>query len=279
MRLRALGWAVAGASALAVLWTVYALHLAGRPLWALGVLVFGALALHVYTTSSSLAWRYLFPGVAGMLLFVAFPLVYTVQIGFTNYSSAHLLERERARAYLLEQFEVDASTVRPFTLHAQGDAVRLVLGAPPAAAPAGEVLLSPPLRLPAAGTLAAEPLRMQAGPAPDTPALSLREVIQRRDALQGLRLALPDGTVLAYAGLRDYACGRTTPTARSRSAPAAPSTAPTSRRATSRPNRVSACCRASRSGWAGPTTRACCSMRISAARSWRSSCGRWPLPA
>ena len=129
----ALGWVVAGASALAVLWTVYTLHLAGRPLWAVGVLVFGALALHVYTTSSSLAWRYLFPGVAGMLLFVAFPLVYTVQIGFTNYSSAHLLERERARAYLLEQIEVDESTVRPFTLHAEGDAVRLVLGAPASA--------------------------------------------------------------------------------------------------------------------------------------------------
>jgi maltose/maltodextrin transport system permease protein len=220
-----LGWAVAGASALAVLWTVYSLHLAGRPLWAVGVLVFGALALHVYTTSSSLAWRYLFPGVAGMLLFVAFPLVYTVQIGFTNYSSAHLLERERARAYLLEQLEVDESTVRPFTLHAQGDAVRLVLGAPagppageppagaagspPPAAPAGDVLLSPPLRLPAAGTrgspLPAEPLRMESGPAPATPALTLREVIQRRDALLGLRLALPDGTVLAYTGLREFA--------------------------------------------------------------------------
>jgi maltose/maltodextrin transport system permease protein len=213
MRARALGWAVAGVSALAVLWTVYSLHLAGRPLWAVGVLVFGALALHVYTTSSSLAWRYLFPGVAGMLLFVAFPLVYTVQIGFTNYSSAHLLERERARAYLLEQFEVDESTVRPFTLHAQGDEVRLVLGAPlgaPAgastvAAPAGDVLLSPPLRLAAAGAPPAEPLRMQAGPAPATAPLSLREVIQRRDALQGLRLALPDGTVLAYAGLREFA--------------------------------------------------------------------------
>ena len=204
----ALGWAVAGLSALAVLWTVYSLHLAGRPLWAVGVLVFGALALHVYTTSTSLAWRYLFPGVAGMLLFVAFPLLYTVQIGFTNYSSAHLLERERARAYLLEQLEVEEASVLPFALHAQGDAVRLVLGPPPGAPP-GEALLSPPLRLPVAGMRGdpppAEPVRMQPADAPTTPALSLREVIQRRDALMALRLALPDGTVLAYTGLREFA--------------------------------------------------------------------------
>jgi ABC-type sugar transport system permease subunit len=52
---------------------------------------------------AELAWKYLFPGVAGMLLFVAFPLLYTVQIGFTNYSSSNLLEEERARAYLLDQ--------------------------------------------------------------------------------------------------------------------------------------------------------------------------------
>ena len=43
-----------------------------------------------------------------MLLFVAFPLLYTVQIGFTNYSSSNLLTQEaRARGYLLEQAVVD----------------------------------------------------------------------------------------------------------------------------------------------------------------------------
>ena len=31
-----------------------------------------------------LAWKYLFPGVAAMLLFVAFPLVYTMQNGVTT---------------------------------------------------------------------------------------------------------------------------------------------------------------------------------------------------
>lgn len=240
----ALGWAFAAAVALTLLWSVYGLYLAGRPLVASAVLVLGALALHVYTTSTSLAWKYLFPGVAAMLVFIAFPLAYTVQLSFTNYSSAHLLERERAEAYLLEQHEVDEATVRPFTLHRQGEALQLVLGAPaPAGTAGGESggaggagrptpLVSPLLRAGGAGgtfdaaatgaagpiattggagaagpnrTASGTPVRLQPGTAPSSPALTLREVLQHRDALMALRLALPDGTELAYAGVREFA--------------------------------------------------------------------------
>ena len=71
------------------------------------------------------AWRYLFPGVLAMLLFVAFPLVYTVQIGFTNYSASNLLSEDRARGYLLEQADVSEARAYGFSLHAPGaDAAR-----------------------------------------------------------------------------------------------------------------------------------------------------------
>ena len=75
---------------LALLWLAFALNARGRPLWAVAALAIGGVALYVYLSARTLAWRYLFPGVAAMLAFVAFPLVYTVQIGFTNYSSANL---------------------------------------------------------------------------------------------------------------------------------------------------------------------------------------------
>jgi maltose/maltodextrin transport system permease protein len=70
---------------------------------------------------SAQAWRYLFPGVAGMLLFVAFPLLFTMQIGFTNFSSNNLLSQERAREYLLEQTAPDQAGTLGFTLHPDGD--------------------------------------------------------------------------------------------------------------------------------------------------------------
>ena len=91
-----LKWSLVAAAALALLWTVFGLYLSGRAPWAAGLLAFGSVAIWVYASSRTLAAKYLFPGVAGMLVFIALPLVYTVQIGFTNYSSAHLLEEDRA---------------------------------------------------------------------------------------------------------------------------------------------------------------------------------------
>ena len=55
-----------------------------------------------------------------MLLFVAFPLLYTVQIGFTNYSSTHLLSETRVREYLLDQVDAVEDQVLAYSLHADG---------------------------------------------------------------------------------------------------------------------------------------------------------------
>ena len=160
---------IAALAGLALLWLVFNLWAAGQPLVAVGVLAFGSAALVVYGTATSVAWKYLFPGVAGMLIFVAFPLVYTMQIGFTNYSSSHLLTQDRARAYLLEQTEVDEATLRPYALHREGQALRLVLQPGDAG---GETLVSPPW-VPGQGNGAPLTLSPGAAPAaaPDVPVL------------------------------------------------------------------------------------------------------------
>jgi maltose/maltodextrin transport system permease protein len=198
-----LGLGIGALAALALLWFVFGLYTAGQPMVAIGVLIFGAAAITIYATATSVAWKYLFPGVAGMLLFVAFPLFYTVQIGFTNYSSNNLLSLERARNYLLEQKVIDEDRALPFTLHAEGNAVRLQLRLPETNGGASTTLLSPPLtaRAPAA------PMAMlpAAADAATGPALSLRDVIRWRDALSAVQLKLPDGSVVGYAGLREFA--------------------------------------------------------------------------
>jgi len=200
-----LGGLVVGLAALALLWLVFSLWMAGQALVAVGALAFGSAALVIYGTATSLAWKYLFPGVAGMLLFVAFPLAYTVQIGFTNYASAHLLSEARSRQYLLDQSLVDEARARPYTLHAEGGAWRVRLGAGEAG---GEPLLSPPLNL-AAATAAAAPVAMApetatAGGAALGPALDLKALIAQREGLQRLTLQLPSGETVQYAGLREF---------------------------------------------------------------------------
>ncbi len=206
--MKALNLAVGGLAALALLWFVFGLYTAGQPLVALGVLLFGASAIFIYATATTVAWKYLFPGVAGMLLFVAFPLLYTVQIGFTNYSSSNLLEQSRSRQYLLDQTVVDEAKSRPFTLHAEGAGYRLklvardVVGNPSAE----EALLSPLLTLqaPAADAPSAPVAMAPMGTTTLGPALGLRDVVALRDGLLPLQLKLPDGSSLQYAGLREF---------------------------------------------------------------------------
>jgi maltose/maltodextrin transport system permease protein len=198
-----LQWAIAGLVGLALLWLVFSLWMAGRPLVALGALVFGGSALYVYGTAASVAWKYLYPGIAGMLLFVAFPLVYTVQIGFTNYSSNNLLEFERARQYLLDQTRVDDSRALAYSVHRSPAGLRLKLV--PLEGAGGPSYVTPPLD-PAAAA-AAGPVSLLAADAatPLGEALNLRETIALRGLLMQLQLRLPDaGAVMRYAGLREF---------------------------------------------------------------------------
>jgi maltose/maltodextrin transport system permease protein len=195
---------------LALLWMIFTLFTAGQPLVAIGVMIFGGTALAIYGTAKSLAWRYLFPGVAGMLLFVAFPLLYTVQIGFTNYSSANLLEFERARDFLLSQTIADEAQAYDMTVHAEGSLHRLMLTA--RNDDARLVTRAIDLRTLNPSNASPEPVRpelveglRQAQPERDKSALALRDVIALRNSLQALKLQTPDGKTLSYAGLREFA--------------------------------------------------------------------------
>jgi len=199
-----IGKGIVGLAALALLWMVFGLWTAAQPLAAVGLMALGGSALYVYGTAQSVAWKYLFPGIVGMLVFVAFPLLYTVQIGFTNYSSSNLLDFERSRAYLLDQSSVDEAQARTFTLHAEGNAHRLKLMPPEGQS--GDALLTPPLQLKGAAPAAAVPLQPQGAVAVGEP-LNLRELISHREALMALQLQLPaeqGGAVIRYAGLREF---------------------------------------------------------------------------
>src|SRR6188474_2578196 len=110
-----------------VLLVVFQLYISGSPL--LAAVSGGGLALTwlVYTSRRSYAYRYLFPGAAALALFVVLPLIYTMWIGFTNYSSSNLLSFDRATEVLLDE-TYQRDTVRyQFALHADHEYFRLLL--------------------------------------------------------------------------------------------------------------------------------------------------------
>jgi maltose/maltodextrin transport system permease protein len=160
------------------------------------------LALWTYASPRTNALRYLFPGVAAALVFVIFPMLYTVGIGFTNYSTRNLLEHDAARAYLLEEAAPAPDATRGFALQAEeGGRFRLRLSAPEAGN--GVPLMTPPLAL-APGTAASRVTLVQQDGA-NPPALPLRDVITHLDALRTLSLVTPEGSTLTLISLRSFA--------------------------------------------------------------------------
>jgi maltose/maltodextrin transport system permease protein len=174
-------------------------------LLALTLFAITALAVWTYVSPRANALRYLFPGVAAAMVFVVFPMLYTVGIGFTNASSQNLLDRDAARAYLLEEAAAAPDAVRSFTLHAEGSGVRVLLPA----ADGAVALQSDLLVLDAATAAATTPRRRVALVDSTTPpasaALPLREVVLLLPALRRLALATPEGSVFSVVSLRDVA--------------------------------------------------------------------------
>ena len=169
------------------LYLVFILYSAQQPLLALSFLAALGLLLWVYSSEKLYAWRYLFPGLAAVLVFVIFPLVYTISIGFTNYSSKNLLSFERATAVLLDETTRTEASGYTLSLHADGQEFRLQLKAQDSE----ETLLTPPLALRNAAALKVE---LQAATAKTAlgEALSIKEVIAHQAALKQLTLVLPN---------------------------------------------------------------------------------------
>jgi maltose/maltodextrin transport system permease protein len=212
---RVLKWPFTVAAALACLYIVWRIYLTDQPVWAVFALALFGLAFYIYLSNVSFAYRYLFPGLAGMAVFVVFPLLFTVQIGFTNYSSRNLLAFERATAYLLEQTRPGEGQTYSFTVHRDGAEYRLRFVpkyeeddlADPAKKEAidANTSLSPPLALKSPTPpeeIKTVPLK-QASFKLNEP-LGLAEVIKLRKVLSELRVRLPNGALVTYAGVREF---------------------------------------------------------------------------
>lgn len=180
------------------LYLVVALYVQKQMAFALLGLVVTGIASYLFINRRMYAQRYIFPSVAGMLVFVIFPLLYTVGIGFTNYSGTNLLSQAQVEQYHLSQTYLAGERFR-FSLHPSPEGERLRIDK-------GElgVFVSPPLT---GEPDAAAPLLLQPAESVEGlgDALALREVIQRRKALEQWVMQVPDGSLLRLYGLREVA--------------------------------------------------------------------------
>ncbi|ACR67458.1 maltose ABC transporter permease MalF [Edwardsiella ictaluri] len=172
----------------------------GEYLFAMLTLILLGGGLYIFANRRAYAWRYVYPGLAGMGLFVLFPLICTIAIAFTNYSSTNQLSQERAQSVLLQRLFTSGQTYT-FSLYPDGGQWRLQL----TDAQSGQRYLSGPFNLSQPDLQISMAV---ADSASQGSAATLRTVTQHRQTLNSLVALLPDGTALRMSSLRQFAASR-----------------------------------------------------------------------
>ena len=80
---------------LAILFAAWVVYAVGQALFGACLVVVALAFFAIYGFRQFYFARFIFPGAAAVLLFILFPVLYTIYLGFTNYSSFNLLTFER----------------------------------------------------------------------------------------------------------------------------------------------------------------------------------------
>ncbi|MBC7002364.1 maltose ABC transporter permease MalF [Photobacterium sp. BZF1] len=191
-----LKWASLGLVSLINGYATILMYARGEYAFALLTLVLTSLGVYVFARKSTYAHRYIYPGVAGMILFIIFPLLYTVGLAFTNYSGTNQLSFDRAQSVLTQQTYQSGDSFN-FSLYEQDGSFSIALKD-------GEQWYSTDLydlkSLPTDEEISLRPIDEPVGAK-----AALKTVIQNRSAINAITLEAPDGTDLKMSGLRTFA--------------------------------------------------------------------------
>lgn len=187
-------WGLLGSVGLINGYATILMYSRGELAFALLTVILTALALYIFGSKKTYAHRYIYPGIAGMILFILFPLAYTVGLAFTNYSAKNQLSLERTQNVLMQRtFQTGESF--SFDLYKTENGHRIYVKD-------GEQLLATPefdISSPSADyDLSA--VDSQAGDKEQ-----IKTIIQNRSALNTIDLHMPGGEDIRMSGLRKFA--------------------------------------------------------------------------
>ncbi|EOW9474717.1 maltose ABC transporter permease MalF [Vibrio cholerae] len=190
-----LKWAVLGAVGIVNGYATILMYSRGEVAFALLTLILTTLALYIFGSRKTYAHRYIYPGIAGMILFILFPLAYTVGLAFTNYSAKNQLTLERAQSVLMDQtFQSGESYA--FQLYKTEQGYRLLIE------DGDERLATAPFSL--NGNVPTD-LNLEVIGGIDGEVEPIKTIIGYRTELSGIDLHFPDGEDIRMSGLRKFA--------------------------------------------------------------------------
>lgn len=173
---------------------VFLIYSQGEYLFALLTLVILTSGIYIFSSKKVYAWRYVYPGIMGMTIFILFPLVATIAIAFTNYSGSNQLAFDRAVSVLTEQ-RYFAGDKYDFKLYPQENGQYKIALTNSATA---QTFVSDDIALNSKEVAVTE----QA--APESEVAPLKIITQNRTALQGMKVILPNNNELTMSSLRQF---------------------------------------------------------------------------
>lgn len=190
-----LKYLLAGLILLIDFYLVVLMYSQGEYLFAILTLVILTSGVYIFTSKTTYAWRYVYPGITGMVIFILFPLIATIAIAFTNYSGSNQLAFERAVKVLSEQRYYSGDKFN-FALHPQSDNQYKISLVNPNTE---QTFVSESFTLGAEESIAVTEQAM-----PSEEAAPIRVITQNRTALQATKVVLPDNNELTMSSLRQF---------------------------------------------------------------------------
>lgn len=190
-----LKYLLAGLVLLLDFYLVVLMYSQGEYLFAILTLVILTSGIYIFTNKKTYAWRYVYPGITGMTIFILFPLIATIAIAFTNYSGSNQLAFERAVNVLSEQRYFSGDKYN-FALHQQSDNQYKISLVNPNTE---QTFISDNFELTAGNSI-----NVSEQPFPELEAAPIRLITQNRAALQTIKVVLPDNNELTMSSLRQF---------------------------------------------------------------------------
>lgn len=188
-------WGVLGSVGLINGYATILMYSRGELAFALLTVILTALALYIFGSKKTYAHRYIYPGIAGMILFILFPLAYTVGLAFTNYSAKNQLSLERTQTVLLDR-SFQSGESYPFTLYKTDNGHQIVVKD-------GDQLLATDVF--SLEGMASTEMDLSAIDSVQGEKEKIKAIIQNRSVISGVDFHLPNGDDIRMSGLRKFA--------------------------------------------------------------------------
>lgn len=187
-------WALLGSVGILNGYATILMYSRGEIAFALLTLIVTALALYIFGSKKTYAHRYIYPGIAGMILFILFPLAYTVGLAFTNYSAKNQLSFERAQSVLLDRTYQSGDSY-PFSLIKTENGHRISVKKGDQLFATEEFNLAT-----LSGDMSLSPVEQVAGEKE-----KIKTIIKNKSVLGAVDLHMPSGEDIRMSGLRKFA--------------------------------------------------------------------------